>query len=179
MLTLFKKKTQETKIIDSVVISEAAKLQAMLIQWEKDKNIAFLFWFDDSLRSAESFFAAQTIEPVCLLSTKNAGTATIGDKLVVFAEHYPLYTKEEELYQKLNLRSVQVYSALNEPLLLRFGGEKIGQLMGKLGLQEDAVIEHKMISRSIRDMQDKMEKKIVIDQLATSQADWLQKNYID
>jgi hypothetical protein len=176
MFNFFKKKEQEIKIIDKVVISEGAKLQAMLTQWKEEKNTAFIFWFDESLRQAETFFAAQTIEPVCLLSTREAGSSRLADKKVVFAEHYPLRSKEEELYHKLNLGSVPVYSALNEPLFQRFGAGKIIRVMEQLGVKEDEVIEHKMISKAIRNMQAKMEKKIVMDQVAVSQADWLQKN---
>ncbi|MDZ7612129.1 MAG: preprotein translocase subunit SecA [Candidatus Moranbacteria bacterium] len=51
----------------------------------------------------------------------------------------------------------QFYVSLEDELLRRFGGEKMYNIMGRLGLPEDQPIENKMISRSIESAQSKIE----------------------
>jgi phosphoribosylanthranilate isomerase len=176
MFSLFKKKEPEIKVIDKVVIDETAKLKTMLAQWESDKNIAFVFWFDESLRQAELYFTSQTNEPFTFLTSREAGSPQLAGKTAIFAEHYPIRSKEEELYRKMNLHTVQVFSSLNEPLFKRFGSDKIIQVMKQLGMKDDEVIQHNLVSKAIRNAQEKIEKKVVMDQSAHSQNDWLEKN---
>ncbi len=49
------------------------------------------------------------------------------------------------------------FISLEDDLMKRFGGEKIGGMMGKLGYQEGQPITHKMISKSIANAQKKVE----------------------
>jgi len=176
MFGLFKKKEAGVTIIDKVVIDEKAKLQLLFSQWNNDKNIAFIFWFDESVQEAESFFATLTNEPITILTAREAATPQLAGKTPVFAEHYPLRSKEKELYAKLGLSTVYVFSSLREPLFQKFGGDKIVELMQKLGMKDDEIIEHKMISKAVQQAQEKIEKKITFEQGASSQADWMKKN---
>lgn len=176
MFSLFKKKDPGISITDKIVIGETAKLEAMLAAWHSNNDLGFIFWFDESLEQATSFFASRAAGTVTLLSAREAGTTHRAPNTLIFAEHYPLRSKEEELYRKMNLESATVYSSLQEPLFRLFGSEKIIQLMQKMGTKDDEVIEHKMVSRAIRDAQEKIEKKLLIEQTARSQKDWLEKN---
>ena len=72
MFNLFKKKQEGAKVTDTVFISTAAKYQAMIEEWKKDKSIVYLFWFDDSLSEAATFFSAATTEEDILLLTRQA-----------------------------------------------------------------------------------------------------------
>jgi hypothetical protein len=178
MFNFLKKKRPAIKVIDRVLISEPAKLKAMISLWKNDNNIVFIFWFEESLRLAETYFSGHTNEPITLLTAREAGTSQLSGKKTVFAEHYPLLSKEEDLYQRMNLQTVEVFSSLNAPLFQQFGGNKIIDVMQRLGLKEDEIIEHKMITSAIRKAQKKIEKKVIVDQTAHSQAEWLQKNYV-
>ncbi len=51
----------------------------------------------------------------------------------------------------------QFYVAMSDDLMRRFGGEKMGALMERLGLPEDEAIENRMISRSVESAQKKIE----------------------
>ncbi len=53
--------------------------------------------------------------------------------------------------------SSQFFVSLEDELMRRFGGERIGGVMNKLGLPEDQPIENKIISRSIESAQGKIE----------------------
>ena len=77
----------------------------------------------------------------------------------------------------MNLQTVQVFSSMREPLFQQFGGERIIQLMQKMGIKEDELIEHPLISGSIQKAQKTIEKKVLIEQTALYQADWFEKNY--
>lgn len=178
MFNFFKKKGAETKVIDKVVIDETAKLKAMLDLWNTDNNIIFIFWFDESLDKAAVYFGNQTTAPITLLTAREAATPQITGRIPVFGEHFPLRNKEEELFSKLNLETVQVFSSLREPLFQQFGSDKIIQLMQQLGMKEDEIIEHAMISKAIKRTQEKIENKVTSDFSARSQQDWIDKNYI-
>ncbi len=51
----------------------------------------------------------------------------------------------------------QFYVAMSDDLMRRFGGEKMGSLMERLGLPEDEAIENRMISKSVENAQKKIE----------------------
>jgi hypothetical protein len=179
MFSFFKKNNRAIKITDRIVTSATWKYTALLAEWNRNKNSVFVFWFDESLREAETFFTSIANESLPLYTAREAGTSHISGKTVVFAEHYPLRSKEEELYATLKLNTVVVFSSLNEPLFKKFGGDKIIQLMQQLGMNEGEVTEHAMISKAIRHAQEKVEKKIIVEQSARSQQDWLEKNLPD
>ena len=177
MITLFKSKEPTIKIIDRVAFSESAKLEAMMTQWDSDKNTAFVFWFDESLRRAKLFFAGQTIEPVTLLSVREANNFQLQGGNAFFAEHYPLRSIEEEFYKKMKIKVLTIFSSLNEPLFNLFGAGKIIKAVKRLGIKGSEVIQHKLISKAIRNTQEKIEKKVLIDPSAQSQQEWLEKNF--
>jgi preprotein translocase subunit SecA len=53
--------------------------------------------------------------------------------------------------------SSRFYMALEDDLLRIFGGERISNIMGRLGLQDGEPIEHNLISRAIENAQTKVE----------------------
>ncbi|MBI3137231.1 MAG: hypothetical protein HYZ15_01460 [Sphingobacteriales bacterium] len=177
MFGLFRKKDASPAITDKVVIGESAKWDALLDAWDKNKNSVLVFWFEESLRQAEDYFRNKTGDPVPLLLVREVLSPQRAGRELLFAEHYPLRSKEEELYRALDLEKVTVYSSLREPLFRQFGGEKIIQLMQQLGMKEDEVIGHSMISKAIRQAQEKIEQQTPIDLSARSQEDWIRNNY--
>ena len=177
MFNLFKKKEPSVKVIDTVTITETAKLKALLSHWKRDRNITIIFWFEESLRQAEAFFSGQTTERITLLTSREAVVQQNSGKTIVFAEHYPLRSKEEDLYRRMNLATVQVYSSMDEPFFQRFGADKIVKVMERLGMKEDEIIEHSLISKAILAAQNKIEEKIIVEQSGHSQKNWLEKNF--
>ncbi len=157
-------------------MNETIKLNALLNEWEKNKDTVFIFWFEETMRRAEEFLSGSSAGPFQLMMTKEVSKSHISGKPFLFAEHYPLAEKENELYLRLDVKDVRVWSALDEPLFNRFGGEKIMQLMKQLGMKDDEPVENKMISNAIRNAQQKIASKIKFEQSARSQRDWLTKN---
>jgi len=177
MFGLFKKKEDGIVITDKVVISEEAKLATLLKIWNADRNTVFAFWFEESLDQAMAYFSQHTTENPPLLLVRELTSGQRAGRKPVFAEHYPLRKKEMDLYQQLGLEKVSVYSSLREPLFQQFGGDKIIHLMQQLGMKEDELIEHNMISSAIKKAQEKIESRTGIEQTARSQKDWIEKNY--
>ncbi len=177
MFGFFKKKDAEIKVLNKVIMTEAAKWKALADEWKKNNNTVFIFWFDDTLQKAENIFRQEITSTPELWIANNVLSSNLVGKQVIFAEHYPLSEKEKEIFQKLNLTEVQIWSALDEPLFKEFGSDKIVQTMKQLGIKEDQVIEHNMISKAIISAQEKISKKVLTDQTASSQEEWLHKNW--
>ncbi|MSQ23814.1 MAG: preprotein translocase subunit SecA [Chloroflexi bacterium] len=53
--------------------------------------------------------------------------------------------------------SSRFYVSLEDDLMRRFAGATISNLMGKLGFEEDMPLEHRLVSRSIQNAQEKVE----------------------
>ncbi len=176
MFGLFRKKPAGIKTIDTVWISEADKLNALAKEWVTNNDTVFVAWFEESLRNLETLMQNSSPVPFHLFMAREVSRMQINGKPVIFIEHYPLAAKEDELFQKLELKEVKVWSALDEPLFHRFGGEKIIQMMKQLGMKEEEPIQHSMISKAIRNAQQKIAAKLTVEQSARSQKDWLTKN---
>jgi hypothetical protein len=174
-MKLFGSGSKPVKVIDRIYMSDAAKWAAMADLVKTDPACTFIFWFDETRRLAEDDFnkAGLTAD---IFQAREISYHHVPGKKLIFGEHYPLAAKETELYEKLQLEEAVVYSSLTEPIFKKFGGEFIIELMHKLGMQENEMVEHKLISKSIRNAQEKMEKKIIIEQPANSAEDWFLRN---
>lgn len=177
MFNLFKKSNPGPKVNDRVCINIPAKHNALLAEWKNNKKIAFVFWFDDSLRQANDFFTSHSKESVTLITSRQTTNVMLQERTPVFAEHFPLLNKEIDIFQRLNLKEIMVYSSLDEPMFQNFGGEKIISMMMKMGMKEDEVLEHRMITKAIQNAQEKIAEKVIIEQSATSQQEWFRKNF--
>jgi hypothetical protein len=172
---LFNRK-KSRKVIDRVYISMQAKLKGLAALAKENAQVIFVSWFNESQREAEDFFKQQNI-PAGFYQAREIQHHLLNGKQVYFTEHYPLRSKEEELFEKLQLDEVIIYSSLTEPIFNKFGGDQIIKLMQKLGMGENEAVEHKMISRSIAKAQQKLEKNMLVEQPANGAADWFLRNH--
>jgi hypothetical protein len=179
MFGLFKKKNNpdEITVTDKVVIDEQAKLAVLLHAWQQAPQSVIVCWFEDSLDKISAYMNENSREPVPVLLMRDALTAQRGGRSPIFAEHYPLRSKEVTAYQAMQIEKAVVYSSLREPLFRQFGGDKIIHIMQQLGMKDTELIEHSMISNSIKKAQEKIEQKTTLDQSARSQEEWIEKNY--
>jgi hypothetical protein len=177
MFNLFnKKKDAGTNVKDIIWISTEAKWNSLIELWKKNNETIFIFWFDESLRQAEQFLTQHATANINFTIAREVHRHLTENKPVVFAEHFPLKKKEQELFKDLGLEEVKVLSALDEPLFKKFGSDKIIQMMKQLGMNETESIQHAMITNAIQNAQEKIEKKLTVEQTAHSQTDWLEKN---
>jgi len=176
MFNFSKNKKSETRVKDLIWISREAKWKGLEELWKKDPNIVFVFWFDETLNEAKNNIDPFTIDKIQLSPAREINHHLMTGKPVIFAEHYPLQKKEQELFQQLQLKEVKVLSALDEPLFKKFGADKIVELVKKMGMNENDSLENQMITSAIKNAQQKLEKQVVIEHSAPSQRSWLEKN---
>lgn len=96
---------------------------------------------------------------------------------------FPLLSELKKLKQQLAIINsdavLHVYAGLNEPFFKSFGGDKILDLMQKLGMREDELLENKSIDNSIENAQQKLEEKVQFETHAKSSQEWFDKNIIN
>lgn len=176
MFNLFGKKQNRIIVIDKIWLSESVKFQGCLNEAIKNNDVVIAVWFDDTYRKLEKLFLNNGLTTDRIFMSRQLARNHIQNCSLVFAEHYPLLSSEIQLFEKLGLSTVTVYSSLDEPLFTRFGGDKISVLIKQLGMKEEEALEHPFISSSIKNAQEKVEKKITFEQAAKSQNDWFLYN---
>jgi hypothetical protein len=177
MFNLFRKKEPGVKVVDKILMVQAAKWKTLAALCNKEQNVTLIFWFNETLRQAQENLGSEINLVNRSLIAGQVHLPQIEGKKVVFAEHYPLPQKEKDLFERLQLEEAEVWSAMDEPLFKEFGSDKIVQMMKQFGMKEDQVIEHNMISKAIHNAQEKIEAKVTVDQMASSQDEWLRKNW--
>lgn len=89
------------------------------------------------------------------------GVADLGGLHIIGTERHESRRIDNQLRGRAGRQgdpgSSQFFVSLEDELMRRFGSERIGGLMEKLGMEDDQPIEHKFISRSIESSQTKVE----------------------
>lgn len=119
----------------------------------------------------------QAIPEGSVVLAEDVDLQKIQDRMVVFTEHYPLQKTEEQLFLRLNLKEVPVLSALDEPLFKFFGGERMQELMKQLGMGDNEILGHSMITSAIKNAQRKLAQRVFSEQKTNSQEKWFQLNF--
>jgi hypothetical protein len=172
MFNLFGSKDKSVKINDKVWISTSAKLNACRLMAEANPQAVFVCWFDDTAETLKHTLPASAV----ILRATDVQSHDTSGKMVIFAEHHPLSSVEQNLFEAMSLSEVPVLSALDEAFFEKFGGERTIELMRKLGVDEKEALGHSMITKAIRNAQDKIAAKTKTDHMAVSQREWLQRN---
>lgn len=161
---------------DRAYVSTAAKMQACADLARNEPNHLFICWFADTATKFKQFFMQQGLDESLVIEARQLHVSKLLDKIPVFAEHYPLHQKEVDLIKNWQTEKITVYSALDEPLFKYFGSDKIIPIMKMLGMKEEEVIEHNMVTKSIMNGQEKIARQVTLEQSATSQQEWMRKN---
>ena len=175
MFSLFKKKPLKVRVIDHVFASVDAKNKSVLRRLRLHPETMVVAWFNDSLHGLNEMLLRNGIRANAYLAREFSGRIS-GRQPVIFYEHFPLSKKEQLLFERIGLTEAECYSALDEPLFSRFGGKKIQGLLAKMGMDPDEMIQHPLVSSSIRRAQERVQKRVNIDVSGFSQRDWLRKN---
>ena len=179
LFNLFGKKddgTDDHVFVDRAYITTAAKMKACAELARKEPGHVFICWFADTALKFTAFFRQQGLDESLITETHRLHASKLQNKIPVFVEHYPLHSKEIELIKNWNAKNILVYSAMDEPLFKHFGSEKLIPLMKMMGMKEDEVIEHNMVSKSIIKGQEKIAEQVSLEQSASSQAGWMERN---
>lgn len=168
----FFKKDDSVKVIDRVWLTGTAKWNACVAMQKINPNCLFIAWFEETAHDLRSLLGKDA--PVVMAPEVYADK--VRGKMVIMIEHYPLSQTEQDFFKRLQLQEVPVLSALDEPLFMHFGGERLIELMKKLGVNEDEILGHSMISSSIRNAQKKIADQVKAERKALSQREWFALN---
>jgi hypothetical protein len=175
MFSFFRKKESVPKVNDVIFATKAAKFNGLRDAMNQTPKPVFIAWFEDSAEELQQYFHQYQVQEE-VLTYRHIHPGTLQTNSVIFIEHYPLASKENELFVSLKDKTITVYSSLDESLFKIFGGENISALLGRMGLNDNEAISHPMITRSIRNAQEKLQNKLITEQSATSMEEWMRKN---
>jgi hypothetical protein len=176
---LFGKKEPQDKdhlFKDRAYMTTEAKMKACAALAKEDESVIFIAWFPDTAKQFKNYFTANGLNENRLTEAKYLTASQLQSYKPVFVEHYPMHCKEENFVANWEAKNIMVYSAIDEPLFKHFGSEKLVPLMKMMGMKEDEVIEHSMVSKSIINGQKKIEAQVSVEQSASSQGDWMERN---
>jgi len=177
---LFGKKEEKDYLFKHLAfVNGNAKREALLKEAAENENALFIAWFSETATSCKNFFKENGIDPARVVSAHEVHSHQLEQHNPVFIEHYPLHEKEKQLAEGWNRMNIPVYSSLDEPLFKHMGADKVIPFLGFLGIKASEAIQHPMVSKSILNGQEKIAQKVVVDQPATSQSEWIEKNLLD
>ncbi|QDP86462.1 hypothetical protein FNJ88_13200 [Chryseobacterium sp. SNU WT5] len=171
MFGLFSKKKKVLLVHDKIWITEKAKFNACLSLKKSNPKVMFVAWFAETKSNLELYLKENQVEVEVYLAD-HLGLMQ-QDKDLIFVEHHPLQTEEHRIADKLDKKEITVFSSISEPIFQLFGGDHLAELMNRLGMKEDEMIEHNMISKSIMRAQEKIAQKTTQNVSAKSQKEWL------
>jgi hypothetical protein len=172
MFGLFKKKEAKIAVTDYIWMHEQAKWQACHDLYQQNNHTVFMAWFEDSKNKLQEYFGTKSINLADIRNVNFAGSVQIEDE-VIFIEHFPLQAEEQSKFADLGLQEAKVYSALDEAIFEIFGGKRIVELMQKMDMKENEMIQHNMITAAIKRAQEKIAEKAMVTGSARSQRDWM------
>lgn len=162
---------------DKVYIHSTGKMNACLQLAKTQPEAIFIAWFNETAETYKAFFTQNGINEAGIITVaKLLDISLLQNSQPVFLEHYPLHAKELELVKDWQLTNIPVFSSIDEPLFKHFGSDKIIPLIKLFGMKESEAIEHSYVTESIIKGQGKIANKVLTEQLAESQAEWMIKN---
>lgn len=173
--SFFSSKSKESSIRDLVWADKMAKDHGALKLLQENPQAIVAGWFNETIQQFQELFNSKNLS-VTVRNARQMVSPQVENQTIIFLEHYPLKSKEIQLWQQWKPKSLMVVNSLDEPLFTYFGGERITDLLKKLGMAENESIEHTMISKSIRNAQEKLDKKVITEHSATSAGDWFKRN---
>lgn len=134
-----------------------------------------LAWFPESQLRWQSVLEQTGISRQVMLA-RSTSALQLANKTIILLEHYPIASKEETFLQSLQQQEIYVLGSLDEPIFSQFGGERIIDMMRRMGIREDEPVQHKLITQSLQNAQRKLEKKVTMEQTSHSMKEWFVKN---
>lgn len=196
MFGWFKKKAPAAPPFDDRVwIDEAARLRAVLCETGNGPTLIVTFFEESAARVAAALRSAGV--PFAEVGTSLAAWSDgrvylcladrlrhlVGDlpdglRVIVF-EHHPHPSDDRAFLEALAARTAArpvFHTALDEPLLRRFGGDRTAAVMARMGMSPDEPIEHALVTRAMTDMREKVAAKVKVSREARSMAECVERH---
>jgi len=99
---------------------------------------------------------------------------------VLVAEHHPMASRDQAVLDAARSLSCNAqvinHTSLTDPLLNHFGGDRIRGLMKQVGMEEQECLSNPIISRAIRNAQEKIQSQIQREMQTNSPEEWFKYN---
>lgn len=164
---------------DKVYIHSNGKMNACLQLARSQPGTIFIAWFNETEKKYKAFFTQSGMEESRITAVDKFDKTLLQTQHPAFLEHYPLSAKELGLVNDWQQTGIPVFSSMDEPLFKHFGSDKMIPLIKLFGMKESEAIEHSYVTESIIKGQRKIANKVLIEQTADSQAEWMNKNMPD
>jgi hypothetical protein len=83
---------------------------------------------------------------------------------VIVVERHPLPSENRALLVRLQELGVEAsplfFSALDEPLMRAFGGDRVTAMLDSLGLEPDEPIQHRLVTSAMANAREKIAKRV-------------------
>lgn len=197
MFGLFSKKTKKPKVRFIAYKSRVLKYKNVLLSFKEPSlhtSVLLVYFFDQTRDEVIQLCGAMELElseqpekladPGYVLMSahdlKNSNLNIVDQ--VIALEAHPLASVNalvSDPFEESNLKEIIFYVGMDESIISIFGGERITNILGKLGLEEDEPLEHPMITKSVIRGQERLESKIDFPKdIRTSQEAWEEANVI-
>jgi hypothetical protein len=183
---LFKKKEPAgPALLDRIWLDRAAADRA-IVRAAQAGPLVVLSFFDATRDRVHRALEAQGLkESATLINTRvdELSLVPMGAAVIV-AERHAVTGFNRALAERLAALAPNVtptvFSSLDDPLMHRFGGERLQHLMTQLGLSADEHIEHPMLTKALANASKSLEQRLgpAMSRLvpAASMEEWLAKN---
>lgn len=93
---------------------------------------------------------------------------------------YPLADAENKVIDNLSTHfpgsNLSFCLSLEDAFFEVFGSENLRVMMDSLGMKDDEFVEHKLVSKAIKNAQEKLGKNLLVESKARSEKEWMEKN---
>jgi hypothetical protein len=158
---------------DWIYLSDAAKVNAIKKLQQQFPDAVLIAWFKDSVKKYSELLNTEIGYAMHFDTTKAKG------KTVLILERYPLKKRDFDLAERMQPEKIIYISSLDDPLLEMFGSDRIKNILEKMGAQPDEVLTHPMITKSLSNAQEKIQKRMITDPEVNSAEQWLALNKIE
>ena len=176
--TIKKKETLKT-VVKDLVFASHAESEKYLLEISKMHDTNIIAWFESDFNYLNGLFGANwnhSSVKVYLHSSLAASEINPDIPMVLWGRH-PLASFEDKALAALPKVQLLVgMTSLDDAFIQHFGGDNLKSLMEKMGHKEGEILEHSMISASIRNAQEDLDKKVENPISANSASDWFLLN---
>lgn len=194
MFGLFKKSSNAPQAHYKFFISEVEKyrfLATRMLEASDDKFV-LLYHFENTRSEMERLLNAAKVS---FDTDRNSGARILvldaaefldseiyGTPEIFVIEIYPLSARDSRIVQIALDKDYQLtfYASVDSAFFQLFGGERMLDLMQRMGMEPGEVIEHKFIDSAIIKAQDKIAKNLSVEQpVRDSLEEWMKVNEVE
>jgi len=154
IFNVFKKKEKAAKVRDMVWLDQNLKLKGSYHLVNQYPDAIVISWFSQTKELFSELFTRAGLQVEVMMAT-DITPLKAENKTLIFLERNISAEAEGKVLQNLQPKEIIILSALDDPLFVKFGAERISKIMQTLNVQDDC-IEHPMISAAIKKAQESL-----------------------